>query len=518
MRYLLSILCGLLLVGSAFAALTITEDAAPVSGPVNTDPVIDAQWDILLDLAAETVCIDNQLLGCAFADGKFFITGGHNNTAINQLYILSATGAMLDSLDQPTTSAWGWRDLAYDGTYLYAGDEGTVIHAINPVDGSLVPSMNVPRPAGATCTRALAHDPVSDHFWTGNFSSNNYIEFTRTGAVVWSGAYPAGTTGTYGFAWQTVEAGGPFLWIFDQIGTPQTTLKQYNTTTHALTGVTHVVPLLTGLTAQIAGGLEYTSEYNPTLWTFVGLVQGTLIDRAFVMEHVPAGGVTPPNCTITMTPSGSTTIPALGGSFDYNGTVGNLDTTPLTFDVWTKAQLPNGTLYGPALGPVSLTLPGSGTITRLRTQSVPGSAPGGDYLYIGYVGLYPAVISDSSFFPFNKLFVGGSGSYVGEWSNTGESYQSGVGLSVPTGFALQGNYPNPFNPSTTISYSLGNSDVVTLSVYDLSGREVATLVNGYRAAGTHQVTFDAANLASGAYIYKLTAGNQTASAKMILMK
>ncbi len=275
--------------------LLLTEDAAPFFGPVNQEPVTDVQWDILLDLAAETVCADNQLLGCEFAQNKWFITGGHNNTSINQLYILDAGGALLDSVDQPTTSSWGWRDMAYDGTYLYAGDESTVINAISPVDGSLVPAMNIPRPAGATCTRALTYDPATDHFWTGNFSSNNYIEFGRDGTVFWSGAYPAGTTGTYGFAWDAADpAGGPWLWIFDQSGTPQTTIKQYNPVTHTTTGVQHVLPLLTGSTAQIAGGLGMTSEWNSEFWTIFGITQGTPIDRLFALEmYLAASGLAP---------------------------------------------------------------------------------------------------------------------------------------------------------------------------------------------------------------------------------
>lgn len=85
-------------------------------------------------------------------------------------------------------------------------------------------------------------------------------------------------------------------------------------------------------------------------------------------------------------------------------------------------------------------------------------------------------------------------------------------------FELAQNYPNPFNPSTSISYTLAERSNVTLKVYDVLGKEVASLINTSQDAGTHQVTFDASNLSSGLYIYTLNAGNFTSSKKMMLLK
>ncbi|MBU1650881.1 T9SS type A sorting domain-containing protein, partial [bacterium] len=89
---------------------------------------------------------------------------------------------------------------------------------------------------------------------------------------------------------------------------------------------------------------------------------------------------------------------------------------------------------------------------------------------------------------------------------------------IPLKYALYQNFPNPFNPTTAISYSLLALGHVNLSVYDIAGREVATLVDGYRDAGTHEVSFDASALSSGVYVYRLTTGAQTLSGKMVLMK
>lgn len=85
-------------------------------------------------------------------------------------------------------------------------------------------------------------------------------------------------------------------------------------------------------------------------------------------------------------------------------------------------------------------------------------------------------------------------------------------------FTLNQNYPNPFNPSTTISYQLAKQSYVTLRIFDLNGREVATLVNSVEQPGYKSVEFDASNLSSGVYYYRLQAGNFTETKKLVLLK
>lgn len=85
-------------------------------------------------------------------------------------------------------------------------------------------------------------------------------------------------------------------------------------------------------------------------------------------------------------------------------------------------------------------------------------------------------------------------------------------------FQLLQNYPNPFNPTTTIKYSIPESGYAILKVYDIIGRDVATLISGYQTKGEHSVVFDAKNLPSGMYFYKLESGNLNKTMKMILLK
>lgn len=88
----------------------------------------------------------------------------------------------------------------------------------------------------------------------------------------------------------------------------------------------------------------------------------------------------------------------------------------------------------------------------------------------------------------------------------------------PLGFGLDQNYPNPFNPITTIGYSIKAAGLVTLKVYDMLGTEVTTLVNERKESGSYLVTFNASDLPSGIYVYKLSADNFIAAKKLILLK
>jgi len=93
-----------------------------------------------------------------------------------------------------------------------------------------------------------------------------------------------------------------------------------------------------------------------------------------------------------------------------------------------------------------------------------------------------------------------------------------INSSVPDAYSLSQNYPNPFNPTTNIEFGLPKSGQVKLVVFDILGREVKTIVNEYREAGSYKVDFDASNLASGVYFYRIDAANFTQVKKMLLIK
>jgi hypothetical protein len=88
----------------------------------------------------------------------------------------------------------------------------------------------------------------------------------------------------------------------------------------------------------------------------------------------------------------------------------------------------------------------------------------------------------------------------------------------PASYYLGQNFPNPFNPSTTINYSLAEHGLITIKVYNLIGKEMATLVNEEKPAGNYSVKFDGSSLSSGIYFYTMKAGDFTQTKKFILVK
>jgi hypothetical protein len=114
---------------------------------------------------------------------------------------------------------------------------------------------------------------------------------------------------------------------------------------------------------------------------------------------------------------------------------------------------------------------------------------------------------------------------LGDVDNSGrENFSKSVKVMLdndagtPLRYAVDQNYPNPFNPATTIRYSLPEKADVTLSVYDLHGRLVRTLVNGEQPAGEYALNFDGRNLAGGVYYFRMTAGNFREVRKMVLLR
>ncbi|MDR3666053.1 MAG: T9SS type A sorting domain-containing protein [Ignavibacteriaceae bacterium] len=103
----------------------------------------------------------------------------------------------------------------------------------------------------------------------------------------------------------------------------------------------------------------------------------------------------------------------------------------------------------------------------------------------------------------------------GQQNNTVNSRANNL---IPQTYELHQNFPNPFNPETTIRYQIPKPGMVTLKVYDILGREVATLVNENKIEGSYDFTFNASRFASGVYIYQIRVNDYVSSKKMILLK
>ncbi len=247
-----------------------------------------------------------------------------------------------------------------------------------------------------------------------------------------------------------------------------------------------------------------------------------IIDEVRISDVVRYGEEPPPT-EITLTPyNPPIIIPPGGDALAYHITIANHTEDPAIFDGWISVDVPGGysfTIWGPR----EIAVEAETALERDWTIFVPGNAPAGEYRVVGMIGNYPWNIDDADEFGFIKEGGAGDIEWTGQddWYCTGEPFPStfeGQSVEIPTEYSLLGNFPNPFNPTTTISFQLSAFSYVNLTVYDITGRLIAELVNDWRDAGVHEVNFNASHLASGLYFYRIEAGDFSSVQKMILMK
>jgi len=233
-------------------------------------------------------------------------------------------------------------------------------------------------------------------------------------------------------------------------------------------------------------------------------------------------GTALPSLSVTMIPLITPIlIPAGGGSFEYNVLFENNDVFSAVFNGWIEAIMPDGSLRSPIIIRHNLLLaPGETLVFDSLLQYVPGSAPEGEYSYVGNAGIYPEVIISSDSFTFEKLPGDNSPNHNLGWALYGwdNDFTKTLAEALPIEHNMFSAYPNPFNNQTVIKFSLPTAGLLQLVVYDVTGREVIKLVDGYRSMGTHETVFDAAQLSSGIYFARLTAGDYQQTRKLLLVK
>ncbi len=182
--------------------------------------------------------------------------------------------------------------------------------------------------------------------------------------------------------------------------------------------------------------------------------------------------------------------------------------TPLGIELnWRTASEQNTDLWE-----VERRVTGSGTYSLLAQVAAENRSTGAHYRYLDRTA------AAGSTYDYRLVDVD-----VGGHRTTHEQFvvtegRPGTANGLVSGYELFDNYPNPFNPETAIRFNVAETGLVSLKVYDLSGHEVASLLDGEVSAGEHSVTFDAAALPSGMYFYVLKASLFTATKKMVLMK
>ncbi|MCD4746523.1 MAG: hypothetical protein K8R58_09500, partial [Bacteroidales bacterium] len=275
-----------------------TADFSPYK-PIGFSPP-DVAGDILIDFDVQTPTGDGGILGCGFDGTYIWITGG----GANKLYKFDISGNLIDTYDQGTSTSWGMRDMAFDGTNLYAGDENG-FYKIEPSNGNVTTQFT--GNLGLGCLRAVAYNPTNGHFYCCNWTTD-IIEFDATGTQYGTLSSP-GLTNVYGLAYDDRTNR---LWIHDRSGEPQTSFYEYDIYTQTLTGISYQVPLLTGSTSQVNGGAFFATDLVPGKVVLGGIAQGTPVDRFYAMEMDDVVTYT----WLSITNNGSGIVPPNGGSVD----------------------------------------------------------------------------------------------------------------------------------------------------------------------------------------------------------
>jgi len=226
---------------------------------------------------------------------------------------------------------------------------------------------------------------------------------------------------------------------------------------------------------------------------------------------------------VTLSPTSPTVIPAEGGaiSFDAN-VVSHMPGNYPNMWFWTKVRMPDGNFYPDVQFQTMFTLIPYMDATGSITQEIPTFAPAGDYQVWGWIGFHQLWGPNSgNYFSFTKSAVVTGGSDVNDWSSNGYMIAGGEeSINVlPTSYEMKSAYPNPFNPTTTINVSLPQSANLNVSVFNIAGQQVGTLASGTYSAGSHTLTFDASNLASGLYfIHAHVPGHLNQTQKVMLVR
>ena len=217
--------------------------------------------------------------------------------------------------------------------------------------------------------------------------------------------------------------------------------------------------------------------------------------------------VTPPadDLVVVVTPDDGdpTIVPENGARVDFDIDITNNGSATVTTDYWGTMTDPNGS-ESESRRVRSATIAPGATFTGTVRMRISRRSPAGTYTIVGHAGDYPTSEASDSFTAIKE------GSSAPDFAK--------AGAEVPTELVLDQNYPNPFNPSTTIKYGIPEDGVVSIKVYNVMGREVATLVNDWKNAGTYEVSFDASRFSAGVYLFSIDAGGQTIVNRMTLLK
>ncbi|MCP4631383.1 MAG: T9SS type A sorting domain-containing protein, partial [candidate division Zixibacteria bacterium] len=460
-----------------------------------------------------------------------YILGGYTESygAGNRDFYLIKTDSSGDTL---WTRTYGGAAYDYAESVQQTTDGGYIMTGYTSSFGA----------GGADCY-LIKTDSSGDTLWTRTYGGAIYdmaysVQQTTDGGYIVAGGTNSFGPGSADFYLVKVEGAPYYLdlsyvpddFIFQVTG-DSTVLRTFEVYSVGVTG--YVKPLCDsswvsfdpdsveishGDTVTFTATFDATGmDYNVTYETEIHF-ESNVIDLEDDSIHVEMTTNQPIPITIGMIPDNPPVVVAPGDSFTYEGILhnnfGGFFDYPDPITVWINVEHRN-IIIGPihrfndlTVGPRGESYP---AIQYVHSEAVPG-----EYGYIAYCSPNYPEIMDSCY--FTVTITEGSGNFNRSWELYGWGEDISGFENLPAQFALMQNYPNPFNATTTISFDIVQSGNVNLSVYNLAGQKIESLVDGRIEAGEHSITWDASTYSSGVYFYKLTSEGQTFTKRMTLMK
>jgi len=534
------------------SAPALTENSRTLSLQLDTIPPVGFPYPTQFNWNYSAIPgVNGGSVGAIFFNGKYYMNRWNN--AVLYRYNPDGPGGgpgtLADSISGYNGGTGAIRDLtsAPDGSgtqYLWGGSASTALYKLNEL-GTRVASYTH---TGAAY-RTIAWDPNRKGFWSSNFGDNIVCRDT-TGAI--KRTITSTIAGKYGMGFDSTSSpDSAFLWVWSQVtGGLQNQLDKI----YLGTGLSVKTYLFntTGASIGIAGGAEVVVKDNKLLLLLNYQNQATCAYKIKDLSGPPMGG------SITIRKAKTTVIPENGGNANPGIDTINISGIP-TGNVINKITVKmdsvlhswigdlrfwvsRGTVVDTIISRIGWTGSGFGNScdnligTRLidtaGALSVQNMTPttcnaglpansAGNFNPKSPLGIFNNTDPNGAYILRVCDNAAGDTGSVRVWSITidyGPPTSVSNNSGVVDGYKLSQNYPNPFNPSTTINYTIPKSGLVSMKVFDISGREVANLINEVKTAGTYDFKFNASNLSSGVYFYRLQSGNFIETKKMFLLK